>query len=219
MSVVLLACGTVEDVYCFQGKKCSIDSECAVREVNELVGRCVATCFAVVAILCLAVHQESVRAEPVRSESGTSETTVRHDIEQRIAALKQRVPGLNAHVAEFSRDNKDLTARLQSRRQEVTGAPSPAVQGEPGVLSSMQGSRVAGRQVPLWHSPGGPMSGSKTVARVVSGFPVRIVETKHVGAQQWTRCYTYHFTPASFVWVASHMVRTERHGNLPENGG
>jgi len=202
-----------------QGKKCGTDLEHGVREVNELVGRSIATCFAVVAVLCLAVEQESVRAEPVRSESAAAETTVRHDIEQRIAALKQRVSELNARVAELSRDNRDLTARLQSRRQRETGATSPAVQGEPGVVSNVQGSRVAGRQVPLWDSPGGAMSGSKIVGRVVSGFPVRIVETKRVGRQQWTRCYTYHFTPASFAWVAAHMVHTERQGNLSENGG
>jgi len=179
----------------------------------------VATYFAVVLVLCLAAVQESVGAEPVRSESGSVETTVRHDIEQRIAALKQRVSELDARVAELSRANRDLTARIQSRRQGETGARFPAVQGKPGVLSSVQGDRLAGRQVPLWDSPGGPMSGARIVARVVSGFPVRIVETKRVGSQQWTRCYTYHYTPTSFAWVASHMVRTEQRDNLSENGG
>lgn len=177
-----------------------------------------ATCLAVMAVSCLASVQESVGAVSVNPVQSTGETTVRQDMEHRIAEFKQQISELDARVAELRRDNMDLTERLQSRRQEETPVSSPAVQGEPGVLTSVQGSRVAGQRVPLWDSPGGTMSGARIVARVVSGFPVRIIETRRVGAQQWTRCYTYHFTPSSYAWVVSHMVRTGQQANPPQKG-
>ena len=201
------------------GVECSICSERRVREVDDLVGRFVGPCYAVTAILCLAAVQGWAGAESVNSGPSTGEATVRRDIQHRIAELKQRISELNARVSELKRDNMDLTERLQSRRQEKTGVSSPAVQGEPGVLSNAQESRVAGQRVSLWDSPGGTMSGARIVGQVVSGFPVRVVETRRVGAQQWIRCYTYHFTPNSFAWVVSHMVRTEQQANPPQNGG
>jgi hypothetical protein len=170
------------------------------------------------AILCLADARESAGTALVNPVPGNNDTTVRQDVQRHIAELKQRISELDARVAELKRDNTDLSERLQLRRHKKTGVSSPAMQGKPGVLANVQGSRVAGQRVSLWDLPGGTMSGARIIGQVVSGFPVRIIETRRIGTQQWTRCYTYHFTPSSFAWVVSHMIRIGQPANQPQNG-
>jgi len=152
-------------------------------------------------------------------EPDATDATVRRKLVERIAALKKQVSELETRVVHLARDNKDLRARLEARRQGKARASAPAVQGDPGILSNPDTQGAANRFVPLWDTAGGPMAGSKVVARLVSGFPVRIVKAQRVAGQEWTQCYTYHFTPGSYGWVVSHMVRTEQQTSPAQDEG
>jgi len=145
--------------------------------------------------------------------------SVRDELLQRVATLEKEVSALEGQVAGLVRDREDLTARLNARRNMGAPGQSPAIDGVPAVLSGARGDLLADRRVPLWDTPGGPMSGAKVVARVVNGFPVRIVSKKRVAAQDWVQCYTYHLTPNSIGWVASSQVRAEQDSFPSQNEG
>ncbi len=147
-------------------------------------------------------------------ERGATDPPVRRKLVEKIAALKKQVAELETRVAHLARDNNDLRARLEARRQGKAGAAAPAVQGDPGILSNPYAQGTANRFVRLWDTAGGPMAGSKVVAQLVSGFPVRVVKAQRVAGREWVQCYTYHFTPGSYGWVVSDMVRSERRTTL-----
>jgi len=151
------------------------------------------------------------RTPPTRTDS--------QQLAERIDALKKEVARLEVRVAELTRDNRDLTARLEARREQGPTTPAPAVEGEPAVLSTINDERATGRQVLVWDTPGGPMTGAKVVGRVRSGLPVRAIKTQRVGTQEWTQCYTYHFTPNSIGWVVSHMVHSKPPKSVVQDEG
>jgi len=172
-------------------------------------------------VLLSAVVTAGAASAVALHEQPTDDVPVPSGIEDRIDALEKKISDLDALAASLTRDNRDLEARLRLRAGQKSVVPEPAVAGDPAVLVAVPAQGVNEGVVLIWDSSGGPMAGAKVIAKMRSGFPIRVLDTERSGDTDWIHCYTYHFTQNSLGWVSAQTVRVDKNKeeSEPQNKG
>lgn len=173
-------------------------------------------CTAAVVVAGATMVAGDVRA--ASQESMARRNSAKSAVISEIDALEKEITDLEARAESLLKDNKDLTARFRRRAGDGSVQPAPASVGEAAMLVTTPTNEVEDRVVLVWSMSGGLMAGAKVVAKMRSGFPVRILAEERSGGQDWVQCYTYHFTRDSLGWVVAHAVRRDRDENRSQNG-